>query len=228
MITVSFFCTRLHNLQSILDKYETYSIIDEIIVVHLEPIDSNFYLQYKKTKFIYMPKSADFGLLSRYTYALNSKNRYVFIQDDDHIFKEYVLEKMYKMQQPLTGCHPRWVYDNDYKYKPIKGTKPSTAPIILTIGLLVDSYLLPDVIKLAKVFWKDDYQSCFNGEDIFLSRAISYITKQNEFPFIYDKSAYTLIDEDGALWKTVNNHKKRQDITLKIYDFFRGYYENKI
>jgi len=213
-ISISFFCTRTENLKEMLDVYEKYDIVDEVLVVHLEPVNVP---AYSKAKLIHMPKSADLGLLSRYTFALSCKNRFVFIQDDDHIFEESKLQEMLSLQAPITGCHARWFVNDTYISK--APNKSGYAPIILTVGCLVDTTYLPKVIEYAKDFFKE-YQNVFNGEDIFMVRAISKITGINEFKYL--KKGFKKLSLQGkALCKDVNSKKSRTNITRKIYEYFK-------
>ena len=168
MLSVSFFCTRTQNLNTLLKTYQNYDIIDEILVVSLMQIKTN--QKPDKIKIITMKKDSDLGLLSRYTFALSCRNRFCFIQDDDWVYEESILKKLYEQQEPLTGCHPRWFYDDKYQKQPQQPT--NTAPILLTCGVMVDTWYLPAVIQDAKQFWPE-YDKVFNGEDIFMSRAIS-------------------------------------------------------
>lgn len=223
MISVSFFLhpNRHDNLKTIHNAYKDYDIVDEVLIVTGKEVDTTGCNP--KFKFVLMPGPytygawPSFGLLSRYTWALNCKNRYVFMQDDDFIYKESTMKKMLDMQQPITGCHYRWFYNNEYKFKPeFKNQK--TSPLILTGGTLVDSWLLPDVIKHAKIFW-NDYQSVFNAEDIFMSRAIAKITGQDEFPFVTD-DYIDLPEHDVKLNKSINKKRSRTEMCVKIYDYF--------
>lgn len=221
MISVFFFCTRQSNLNKILLQYETYNFINEILIVHLEDIPDKIKKISSKAKFIYMPKNSDLGLLSRYTFALSCKNRYVFIQDDDWIFTEEFLHKTIESKQPLAGAHGRWFENGKYTRK--KDKSLNTAPIVLTTGVLVDTIFLPKVIEYAKEFWTE-YQNVFNGEDIFMNIAISKITKQKEFPIFTNKKYYTFLDTEGReLSKDVNSSKDRTTITKKIYEFFDAF-----
>lgn len=222
MISVSFFLhpNRQDNLKTIHDAYKDYDIVDEVIVVTGKEVDTEWCNP--KFKFVHMPGPytygawPSFGLLSRYTFALSCKNRFVFMQDDDFLYKESTMQKMMYMEQPITGCHYRWFYNNTYQFEPQNPTK--TAPLILTGGTLVDSYFLPDVIKYAKDFWKD-YQNVFNGEDIFLSRAIAKVTGQDEFKFVSDE--YTkLPTHKVALSKKINKKTIRNNQCVKIYNYF--------
>lgn len=225
MISVSFFLhpDRASNLNAIYEAYENYDIVDEVLVVTGTEVMLD--KPSTKFKFVHMPGPytygawPSFGLLSRYTWALSCKNRHVFMQDDDFIYYEDTMKKMLDMQQPITGCHYRWFYDNKYQAKP-PGPGQKTSPLILTGGTLVDSWLLPDVIKQAKIFWIDNYHHVFNGEDIFLSRAISKITGQHEFPFVDDEFV-ELPTYDVQLDRKINKKGSRTDICKKVYAFFK-------
>ena len=217
MISVFFFCTRQSNLEIIISKYNEYNFIDEILIVHLEDVSKEIKNLSNKTKFIHMPKDSDLGLLSRYTFALSCKNRYVFIQDDDWIYNEDFFNKIISTEQPIAGAHGRW-FENE-KYIRKKDKFLNTAPIVLTTGVLVDTKFLPKVIEYAKEFWSE-YQNVFNGEDIFMNLVISKISKINEFPIFTNKKYYKFLNTEGReLSKDVNSSKDRTKITKKIYNF---------
>ena len=92
MLSVSFFCTRKQNLMEILGAYKDVPEISEILVVSLDRIEIKN--KPNKIKLIHMPKDSDLGLLSRYTFALSCKNRYVFIQDDDWVYEPEMLIRL--------------------------------------------------------------------------------------------------------------------------------------
>ena len=211
MLSVSLFCTRKQNLLDIILAYKDVSFIDEVLIVSLEPIQINN--KPDKVKLITMPKDSDLGLLSRYTFALACKNRKVFIQDDDWVYTEEVLKKLDEANEPMVGCHPRWFYNNEYQKQPQSNT--NTAPILLTCGVLVDTWYLPAVIQDSLLFWKD-YQNVFNGEDIFMSRSIARASKQDEFKFFNE--GYKALDMSNPLWE--KNDGKRSEITRQIYKFY--------
>lgn len=225
MISVSFTLhpNRAANLDQIYKAYESYNIVDEVLVV--TGTETTLDKPSSKFKFVHMPGPytygawPSFGLLSRYTWALNCKNRFVFMQDDDFIYKESTMKKMLDMQQPITGCHYRWFYNDTYRQKP-QTKKQNTADIILTGGTLVDTTYLPEVIKYAKKFFTD-YQSVFNGEDIFMSRAISHISGQNKFEFVKD-SFQELSSHNVQLTKKVNKKGSRSKIAQDVYRFFEN------
>jgi len=221
MISVFFFCTRQSNLQEILNTYKKYDFINEILIVHLDPISSTMEKITKKCKFIHMPKESDLGLLSRYTFALSCKNRYVFIQDDDWVYNEEFFNKVINTKQPIAGAHGRWFENGKYIRK--KDKSLNTAPIVLTTGVLVDTKFLPKVIEYAKDFWSE-YQNVFNGEDIFMNIAIAKIADQKEFPIFTNKKYYTFLNTEGKeLSKDVNSFKSRTNVTREIYNYFDVY-----
>lgn len=211
MLSVSFFCTRKQNLLEIITTYQKYELVDEVLIVVLEPVQVNN--KPEKFKIITMPKDSDLGLLSRYTFALACKNRKVFIQDDDWIYTEEILKKLDKVNEPLVGCHPRWFYNNEYQKQP--ETNTTTAPILLTCGVLVDTWYLPAVIQDSLIFWKD-YQNVFNGEDIFMSRSIAKASGQDKFKFFNE--GFKALDMSNPLWE--KNDGSRSKITQEIYEYF--------
>ena len=209
MLSVSFFCTRTQNLNTLLKTYQNYDIIDEILVVSLMPIKTN--QKPDKIKIITMKKDSDLGLLSRYTFALSCRNRFCFIQDDDWVYEESVLNKLINAKEPLIGCHPRWFINNEYAKQPLTNT--ITAPILLTCGVLVDTWYLPAVIQDAKLFWKD-YQNVFNGEDIFMSRAIARASGKDEF--LFNNEGFKALDMSNPV--SQKNDNKRTTIRFSFFN----------
>lgn len=226
MISISLFVhpDRRKNLYSIHEYYKDCKSVNEVLIVTGKEIDTtNFH---SKFKFVHMPGPytygawPSFGLLSRYTFALHCKNNHVLIQDDDCIYPEDTIENMYSLNEPCTGVHRRWFTNQTYtKSPPFKGAK--TAPIILTSGFLTRREYIPDVIKYANSFWAD-YNNVFNGEDIFLSRAISKIANQDEFKFV-KKPVIKLPKHNVQLHNRINKEGSRTEICKKIYNFFDGF-----
>lgn len=215
-ISVSLFNTRPQNIEKIIETYQNYDVIDEILIVSLKqercPIKHN-----GKVKWIFMPKESDLGLLSRYTFALSCKNRSVLIQDDDWFYNEPEIKELIHKNKPMAGFHPRWFYDNEYQFKPPENHN-HVAPIILTCGVLVDTWYLPACIQQAKLFYKD-YQERFDSEDIFMSRSFAYSSGEDKFPFI--TNGITPLDMSDPLW--LKNDSKRTELTDSIYKFFEWY-----
>lgn len=228
MFSVSFFLhpTRKKNFHKIHDLYSQYESIDEVLVVTGKNV--SFPDSQEKFKFVHFDGPYDYGtwphlgLLARYIFAVSCKNRFVFVQDDDLLYTEESIKKLYKMQEPMAGFAPRWYIDGVYQSKPPKDQQDTTtAPMILTSGVMIDAQYMPDVIKLAKEFFGDDYQSIFNGEDIFMTRAIAHITGQNEFPFIKD-GLEKLPNHNVQLYKNFHTHETRAQFCQLVYDFFRA------
>jgi len=222
MISVSLFLhpARKDNIKLILDTYSNYVCIDEILIVTGTDV---LIPKNKKTKIIRFDPPYDYGswpclgLASRYIWAYSCKNDYVFIQDDDMIYSEDIIKKLYNLKTSLAGIHGRWFWNNEYKWKPKFDT--NKCEILTTAGLLVKRNLLPDVMKYAIDFWQNN-QKVFNGEDIFLSRAIAKITGQNEFYFFNE--GYTELNPYNVrLTKTINKKKSRIQITRDIYEYFK-------
>lgn len=225
-ISVSIFVhpDRSENLKKIYNAYKSYEVVDEIIIVTGLNVDTNF--ENPKFKFIKLPgpytygKWPFIGLLGRYIFAQTCKNKYVFIQDDDCYYQEKTFEKLLSLQKPLSGTKatPRWFYKNRYTAVP-PSDDVFTAEIIITRGLLVDITLIPRVLEYARMFWRDNFQNVFNGEDIFLSRAVSKITGQSGFLYVEDEF-YELPVYNVQLDKKINKKSSRTSVTKEIYYFF--------
>ena len=145
MISVSFFLhpSRSDNFNRIYEAYKDYDIVDEVLVITGTEFETKGL--HTKFKFVLMPgpytygKWPKLGLLARYTFALSCKNKYVFMQDDDFLYKEETMKKMLSLSTPITGCHYRWCDGKRYAKKPLNGVKTKTAPLILTGGTLVNT-----------------------------------------------------------------------------------------
>ena len=222
---------RFENLDEIHNAYKDYEFIDDIVVVTGTNVELKKY--HKKFRFIQIPGPYTYGawphvgLLSRYTWALCCKNDYVFFQDDDILHNKKTMQELIGLNQPAAGTYPRW-YENGKYYTPTPYTKykkirllpnRGKAPMVVTGGVLVRKNLIPPVIALAQQFWKDEYNNVFNGEDIFLSRAISHITKIKEFDYIAD-TPKNLSNFDVQLDQKINKKGSRTDIAKDIYNFF--------
>lgn len=227
MISVTFFLhpARKDNFIKLHDAYSKYKSINEVLVVTGKNV--SFSNVHKKFKFVYFDGPYDYGawphlgLLARYIFAVSCINKFVFMQDDDLLYKESSIKKLYDMKVPAAGFHPRWYIDGKYLSKPTKVKKEKTAPLILTGGIMLDIEYMPQVIKLAKEFFGKNYQTVFNGEDIFMSRAMSHITKCDEFPFIED-APIKLFNHNVQLYKNFHNHETRAQFCQQVYDFFRN------
>lgn len=223
---------RKDNFYKIQEQYSKYACVDEVIIITGKNV---FFTDvHPKFKFVYFDGPYDYGswphlgLLARYIFAVSCKNRFVFMQDDDLLYTEATLKKLYKMKTPMAGLHRRWFVDNTYQSRPPRNSsKTKTAPMILTGGVMLDTYYMPDVIKLAREFFADNYQTVFNGEDIFMSRAMSHITGQDEFSFIEDRFE-TLPTHDVQLYKNFHNHETRAEFCKLVYDFFEEKKNDKI
>jgi len=144
------------------------------------------------------------------------------MQDDDFLYKEETMKKMLSLSTPITGCHYRWCDGKRYAKKPLNGVKTKTAPLILTGGTLVNTEYLPGVISYAKRFWsEEEYQEVFNGEDIFMSRAISKISGLDEFPYVKDKFI-SLPTHNNQLYLNHNSIEDRIRLRNQIYQFFEN------
>ena len=228
-ISVHFFVhpDRRSNLKIICDKYENYDIIDDIVVVTGENVETP--KNYKKTKFIKIGGPYNYGswpfngLMSRFLYAQSCKNKYIFIQDDDHYYHESTIKKMLDLKEPLVGTHTttRWFYNNQYTNQKPKMFGKNKAEIILTGGVLINSSFLPNILELAKNFWGEKYHKVFSGEDIFMSRAVTYITGLKSFSFVPEKCV-PLSNHKVQLFLNHHTIQSRTEICSEIYKYFEN------
>ena len=85
---------RLDNIQHILNEYQKYDILTDIIVWHNGPDKLNLKYLGQKIRII---ESDDMGLMSRYAAALLAKTEFVFLHDDDLFVPEESLLKMLQL-----------------------------------------------------------------------------------------------------------------------------------
>jgi hypothetical protein len=169
---------RPKNINSIIEKYNNYSIIEEIIVWNnnnLFLINSNL----SKVKVINTNK--DLGLNSRFSAALLCQNRCVIVHDDDLILSEPNIKGLvdaftsdYCRVYTYEG---RNLIDNSYTNIPGPGriekvSSSTEVDICLTRATCFDKNLAAEYLKLSDVVFYDT-SICLNAEDILLS----YISK---------------------------------------------------
>jgi hypothetical protein len=169
---------RPKNINSIIEKYNNYSIIEEIIVWNnnnLFLINSNL----SKVKIINTNK--DLGLNSRFSAALLCQNRCVIVHDDDLMLSEPNIKGLvdaftsdYCRVYTYEG---RNLIDNSYTNVPGPGriekvSSSTEVDICLTRATCFDKNLAAEYLRLSDVVFYDT-SICLNAEDILLS----YISK---------------------------------------------------
>ena len=165
---------RPKNINSIIEKYNNYSIVEEIIVWNnnnLFLINSNL----SKVKIINTNK--DLGLNSRFSAALLCKNRCIVVHDDDLILSEPNIKGLV---DAFTSDYCRvYTYEgrnlvnNLYTNIPGPGriekvSSPTEVDICLTRATCFDKNLAAEYLRLSDIVFYDT-DICLNAEDILLS-----------------------------------------------------------
>jgi hypothetical protein len=165
---------RPDNINTIIEKYKHYSIIDEIIVWNN---NNTFLIHNSEIKVKIINCNQDLGLNTRFSAALLCKNRCVILHDDDLLLSEGNIERLVKGF--VDNCSRVYTYEGrnlvsgKYNKSPGEGrvenvSEIKEADIALTRATCFDKFLAAEYLKLSDVVFYD-VDMCLNGEDIALS-----------------------------------------------------------
>lgn len=165
---------RPKNINTIIEQYNNYSIVDEIIVWN----NNNLFLIHNslpKVKIINTNK--DLGLNCRFNAALLCQNRCVIVHDDDLLLSETNIKGLVNAftedYSRIYSYEGRNLIDNTYTNVPGPGriekvASPTEVDILLTRATCFDKILATEYFKLCDVIFYDS-NICLNAEDILLS-----------------------------------------------------------
>jgi hypothetical protein len=176
--------SRPKNINSIIEKYNSYSIVEEIIVWNN---NSLFLIHSNLSKVKIINTNKDLGLNSRFSAALLCKNRCIIVHDDDLMLSETNIKGLvdgftsdYCRVYTYEG---RKLVDNSYTNIPGPGriervSSPTEVDICLTRATCFDKNLAAEYLRLSDVAFYDT-DICLNAEDILLSYiSTSYFGKK--------------------------------------------------
>jgi len=188
---------RPENVNRIIEQYNNYKVIDEIIVWNNNP--NLFVSNCELTKVKAINCNQDFGLDTRFIGSLLSKNRCLITHDDDILVSEPNIENLVShFNQDHTRIYTyqgRNPVDGKYSYcdrgRVENVTQPTEAKITLTRVACFDKLYAAEYAKLSDVIFYDVDKN-LNGEDI----AFSYLTTHlsGKLPLVLplaDKAGYT-------------------------------------
>jgi hypothetical protein len=188
---------RPENVSKIIESYDGYAVVGEIIVwnnnKHLFVSD----LGLKKVKVLNC--SVDFGLDSRFVGSMLAKNRCVIVHDDDLILSERNIKNLvrnFEMDHTRIYTYEgRVPQGGDYTCAPGPGrvedvAEPTEVPISLTRSACFDRLYAAEYAKLCETMFYDVYTN-LNGEDIVFSYITSHLS--GKMPIVLpvpDKDGY--------------------------------------
>lgn len=197
---------RPENIVEILQKYNTYGCVSEIIIWNN---NKDFYISnlgLSKVKNINCEK--DFGLNTRFAGCLLAENRCVVVHDDDLIVSEQNIQNLidhFKLDYTRIYTYEgRNLVDDKYSYdqnarieNPSKNTE---AEISLTRIACFDRMYAVEYFKYSDLIFYD-FDLCLNGEDILLSYLTSHLSGKK--PLVLP-----LVDKNGYKdWQIDDNEK---------------------
>jgi hypothetical protein len=188
---------RPENLNKIIETYDGYEVVGEIIVwnnnKHLFASD----LGLNKVKVLNC--SVDFGLDSRFVGSMLAKNRCVIVHDDDLILSERNIKNLvrnFEMDHTRIYTYEgRVPQGGEYTCVPGPGrvedvAEPTEVPISLTRSACFDRLYAAEYAKLCDTMFYDVYTN-LNGEDIVFSYLTSHLS--GKMPMVLpvpDKDGY--------------------------------------
>jgi hypothetical protein len=214
---------RPENLNKIIEMYDGYDVVGEIIVwnnnKHLFASD----LGLNKVKVLNC--STDFGLDSRFVGSMLAKNRCVIVHDDDLILSERNIKNLVRNFEldhtRIYTYEGRIPQGGAYTCVPGPGrvedvSEPTEVPISLTRCACFDRLYAAEYAKLCDTMFYDVYTN-LNGEDIVFSYLTSHLS--GKMPMVLpvpDKDGYIeLPSSQEEKISTRNNFTERRTELIK-------------
>ena len=208
MIISSFM--RLENIQKILDQYNKYDILTDIIVWHNGPDKLNLKYLGQKIKSI---ESDYMGLMSRYAAALLAKTEFVFLHDDDLFVSEESLLKMLQLHIngdnrtiSIEGKIPHSDGSYGQSIKPKMG-ETIECEIHLNRCICTSKSIIPAFFTFLYKTGLSLSPKAGGGEDIVYSYAARAVTKQR--PLAVGVSFQNMDNQSAISNREGNQHKNR-------------------
>lgn len=188
---------RPENVSRIIESYDGYSVVGEIIVWNNNKELFVSDLGLGKVKVLNC--NADFGLDSRFVGSMLAKNRCVIVHDDDLIMSEKNIKNLvrnFELDHSRIYTYEGRVPQNGlYTCVPGPGrvddvSVPTEVPITLTRGACFDRLYAAEYAKLSDTMFYDVYTN-LNGEDIVFSYLVSHLS--GKMPMVLplpDKQGY--------------------------------------
>jgi hypothetical protein len=214
---------RPENLNKIIETYDGYDVVGEIIVwnnnKHLFASD----LGLNKVKVLNC--SADFGLDSRFVGSMLAKNRCIIVHDDDLILSEKNIKNLvrnFEMDHTRIYTYEgRIPQGGAYTCAPGPGrvedvSEPTEVPISLTRCACFDRLYAAEYAKLSDTMFYDVYTN-LNGEDIVFSYLTSHLSGKMPMVLpVLDKDGYVeLPSSQEEKISTRNNFTERRTELIK-------------
>ena len=189
---------RPENIIRIIESYNGYSVVGEIIVWNNNKELFVSDLGLGKVKVLNC--NTDFGLDSRFVGSMLAKNRCVIVHDDDLIMSEKNIQNLvrnFELDHSRIYTYEGRVPQNGlYTCTPGPGrvddvSEPTEVPITLTRGACFDRLYAAEYAKLCDTMFYDVYIN-LNGEDIVFSYLVSHLS--GKLPMVLplpDKQGYT-------------------------------------
>jgi len=208
-------------VSKIIESYETYNSIGEIIVwnnnKHLFISD----LGLSKVKVLNC--NADFGLDSRFVGSILAKNRCVIVHDDDLLLSEPNIQNLIRNFEidhtRIYTYEGRIPQGGGYTCAPGPGrvedvSEPTEVPIALTRSTCFDRLYASEYAKFSDVVFYDVYTN-LNGEDIVFSYIVSHLS--GKMPLVLpipDKNGYIELPAalEGKISTRMNFIERRNDL----------------
>jgi len=189
--------TRPANVNKIIEAYEGYAVVDEIIVWNNNK--SLFVSDLGLSKVKVLNCNVDFGLDSRFVGSILAKNRCVIVHDDDLALSEKNIKNLVRNFEidhtRVYTYEGRIPQQGAYTCAPGPGRiedvlEPTEVPIALTRSTCFDKLYAAEYAKLSDTMFYDVYAN-LNGEDIVFSYLTTHLS--GKMPLVLpipDKEGY--------------------------------------
>jgi hypothetical protein len=178
-------------LKKIIETYDSYSFINEIVIWNndaqeLVSIDTQKEVRIINCKF-------DAGLDSRFAAASLAKNDAILIHDDDLLLPEICLEFLFHkyLEDPMIihGLSGRNNKQGTYFMKTVYGE----VDIVLTICMIINKKYIAEYFKVIPLFDQLRIYGCGNGEDIIMNYLVRKITQRKNRAYNLPRQNFNIL-----------------------------------
>jgi hypothetical protein len=206
---------RVDNIYKILQSYDNFEIVDEIIIWN-----NNRSISLNKTpKTTIINSSEDMGMRTRFAAGLFAKNECIIFHDDDTLLPQNTIKKLYsewkkkpEIMHGLWGCIPKKNGTYSKYLEP-----PAKVDMIIGRCMVLKSQYCRDFFQIEKSHPAPIDHSVLNGcEDILMSYMIMKITGKKNQCHSFE---YVGLPYNNAISRRPNHYNQRTEFMQRCQNW---------